>query len=655
MVVILAFYPLRHIGIGLDLWDTGYNYANFTYMGTEHMDSMWLFSTYLSNVLGNLFTKLPGGGTLLGMNFYTGLLVSLLALLGYGFCTRALKIPGGIVFLGEMAAVSLCWCPTALLYNYLTYVLFLAAVILLYYGLSKEKRGLLAAAGVCLGANVLVRFSNLPEAAMIVAVWGYDFICVRKERKERNGEGLRRGAFLRRTSAHTGWCLLGYMAALLALLGYIAARYGLDAYAAGISRLFAMTDNATDYKAASMLMGVIRTYVENLYWLVRFCCVAVGGGLAFALAGWARERLKRSWRILCVLFAGGALLALCLREFIYFRMAGFVRFTALFLVLALFMALAGLISRGAAKLASVLSGVALLLWLYHQKFCSFDFYSYDSILRPGVLFLIYAMLAAAIRVLDSKSTSGERLAGAMLILVILLTSLGSNNGVLPSMNNLFIAAPYALWESWRFLRRGKEIKIAGVTLSFFPVKTVLAAFLLMCAVQFGGFGIQFVFAEATGVQDTSAVVTNNEVLKNIKMSAEKAENMTQISAYVEENGLTGQEVILYGRVPALSFYLQMPSAFNPWSDLASYSSEAMARELAELENETPVIILGNSYALYEEGGEKALHIPEVSEKDRLEILADEKWPLLAEFMCERGYEQTFRNERFAVYRSGKTR
>ena len=44
-VVILVFYPLRHITWGLDLWDTGYNYANFQYMGTKHMDSMWLFST----------------------------------------------------------------------------------------------------------------------------------------------------------------------------------------------------------------------------------------------------------------------------------------------------------------------------------------------------------------------------------------------------------------------------------------------------------------------------------------------------------------------------------------------------------------------------------------------------------------------------------
>ena len=28
-VAVLVLYPLRHIAWGLDLWDTGYGYANF--------------------------------------------------------------------------------------------------------------------------------------------------------------------------------------------------------------------------------------------------------------------------------------------------------------------------------------------------------------------------------------------------------------------------------------------------------------------------------------------------------------------------------------------------------------------------------------------------------------------------------------------------
>lgn len=619
MIVILAFYPLRHISWGLDLWDTGYNYANFTYMGMEHMDSMWLFSTYLSNVVGNLLTKLPGAGSLMGMNFYTGLFVSILALMGYWFCTRQLRMSIWTVFLGEMAAISLCWCPTALLYNYLTYVLFLGAVILLYLGLTGEKKGCLAAAGVCLGANVLVRFPNLSETAMIVAVWAYDVIVWLESRKK---------GFWRRTLEHTGWCLLGYLAALAALFGYIAARYGMSEYVTGISRLFAMTDNATDYKATSMVMGVIGTYVENLYWFLRIGAIVLGGILLFAVSELLEDGLT-----------GLEALADRRKESGHFwkkisAAAGIMR----------------MVVHVAVRIGMLAVSAAMVAWLYYREFCSFSFYSYDSMMRPGILFLMLTMFIALIRIFDGGCAKEEKLISGMLILVILLTSLGSNNGVYPSMNNLFVAAPYTLWESGKLFRYVKEKKIAHVTISAFPAKAVLAAFLLLCAVQFGGFGIRFVFAEATGVQEADAFVTNNPILKNIRMSPDKAECMTELSAYVTENNLQGEEVILYGKVPSLSYYLQMPSAFNPWSDLDSYSRETMEQELLELGEETPVIILGNSYALYEEGGENGLKKAGVSEKEQREILADRKWEMLAEFMEQNGYEQTFRNEKFAVYR-----
>lgn len=260
--LILLLYPLRHIHWGLDLWDTGYNYANFRYMGLEHMDSMWLFSTYLANAVGHFLTLLPGGHTLLFMNLYTGLFTSLLAVLSYQFLTKRAKLPAGIVFVGELAAVSLCFCPTALLYNYLTYVLFLSGVLFLYEGLSQDKSRYLVLAGVMLGTNVFVRFSNLPEAAMIVGVWAYAVIC-RKSRKK--------------VLQETGFCMLGYIGAVLAWLGFLSLRYGLSNYVEGIKRLFAMTETATDYKASSMLYRMFSEYIENLYWVNRILCFAVPG------------------------------------------------------------------------------------------------------------------------------------------------------------------------------------------------------------------------------------------------------------------------------------------------------------------------------------------------------------------------------------------
>lgn len=81
----LIFFAFRKVNKGLDLWDTGYNLANFQWMGTEHMDNMWLFSTYLSNAVGHIFSLLPGGKTLLGMNIYTTGVTVLLMILSSCF------------------------------------------------------------------------------------------------------------------------------------------------------------------------------------------------------------------------------------------------------------------------------------------------------------------------------------------------------------------------------------------------------------------------------------------------------------------------------------------------------------------------------------------------------------------------------------------
>lgn len=611
-IVILAFYPLRHVHWGLDLMDTGYNYANHLYMGTEHMDPMWLFSTWLSNVAGHLLTKLPNGETLVGMNIYTGLLVSLLALAGYWFCTKKLQIRPWIAFLGEMTAISLCWCPTALLYNYLTYVLFLGCFILLYFGLTKDKKEYLIGAGVCLGLNVLVRFSNLPEAAMILAVWVFDFLCAREEKRE---GAVRQEGFWRKTLRHTGWCLLGYLAVLAVLFGYIHIRYGLGEYVKGIARLFAMTDTATDYKASSMVINMLIDYRENLYWVIRMGVFLGAGMVLSVLAGAVSGKT-------------GALLRRC------------------------------------AQAACAIFGAAMAWWLYCRGaagpegqrilFCTLDFCDYSSMRRPAILFLMLALFTAAVRVFHPRSRKEDRLVGGMLILVIFLTAIGSNNRTFSSMNNLFIAAPYTLQACWNFLKGCKDKKIAHVTIPVFPIKCILTVFLLLCGLQFAGFGLKFAFAEAAGVRDISAGVDNNEVLKNVKMSAEKAEWMSSISAWVNENGLQGREVILYGTplslsIPSLSYYLQMPSAFNPWINLTSYSVEAMEEDMRELNGETPVIILENVAALYEEGGEEVLAEAGVSSGVIETVGADIKLQMILNFMGQNHYVQTFRNEKFAVY------
>lgn len=623
-VAILVLYPLRHIAWGLDLWDTGYGYANFEYMGTQHMDPMWLFSTYLTTAIGHFFSLLPGAKTLMGMNFYTGLSISLLAVSGYYFCTRVMKFPPLVVFLGEFSAISFCWCPTGSFYNYVTYVFYLASVICLYLGLTREKKRFLFAAGVSLGCNVLVRFSNLPEAVMIVGVWAYGIICWLEERKditqdallsadERKMQKKTAGAKLRKKLLQdTGMCLAGYLAALLVLFGYIQIRYGMDEYVRGIQRLFSMTEVATDYTAVSMIMGMFDWYLQNLYWEIRMCAfLAVGmmvvGGLELIASYVGKDTVTRALRILE--WAGSAALA-----------------------------------------------AAMVFWLYGQGFCAREYTNYGAVIWPGVTFLTLTLLVTMWRIFTPSAPKEEKLISGLVFLIVLITSLGSNNKLYPSMNNLFLALPYMYWQYWRFCKSTDTRKRKKFPLSAIPAKCLFGGFFLLFFIQVGLFGRNFVFVEGTGAQNINAQVTNNETLKGVWMNEERAGWMQEISEYVNVRGLAGREVLLYGQIPALSYYLQMPAAFNPWPDLDSYQIAQMEEDMHTMQERMdadatyrPVVLLEKKYAVYLEAGEDALEALQPTERERSLIVDNAKLLLIGEFMDAYGYEKTFENEKFVIF------
>ncbi len=77
--ILLFLYPLLWMNQGIDVSDPMYSLTNFRFF--PQMEGSWALATYLANVTGWLLMKLPFGGTLLGMNFYTRLIISAMALL----------------------------------------------------------------------------------------------------------------------------------------------------------------------------------------------------------------------------------------------------------------------------------------------------------------------------------------------------------------------------------------------------------------------------------------------------------------------------------------------------------------------------------------------------------------------------------------------
>ena len=91
------------------------------------------------NLIASTYVEIIRGVPLLVQLFYI-----------YYALGRIIQVPPMV---SAVIAISFCWCPSTILYNYLTYFLFLAGCICLFRGLIWERKGLLIAAGVCLGTE----------------------------------------------------------------------------------------------------------------------------------------------------------------------------------------------------------------------------------------------------------------------------------------------------------------------------------------------------------------------------------------------------------------------------------------------------------------------------------------------------------------------
>lgn len=245
--IILGLMPLVNFNQGVDYIDSMYSPGNFVFF--NQMKGTWVIATFLANAIGHVFTLLPGGGTYIGIRIYTSLVISVIVLISY-FALKT-KIHWYIVAVGETIAICLCWCPTTILYNYLTYLFMTIGLVFLYKGLTEEKKLFLILAGLSLGVNLFVRFPNIVETGFIVAVWVY---------------GILRKKKFTKVLAETLWCMLGYAIGAGLIMGVIVMLYGADAYINMITSLFGMTGDNTSYKPIQMVFAVFRELRIGLKW-----------------------------------------------------------------------------------------------------------------------------------------------------------------------------------------------------------------------------------------------------------------------------------------------------------------------------------------------------------------------------------------------------
>ncbi len=588
LLLCLAIYPLRHAASGLDLWDAGYNCGNFVNPGTDHMSSVWYFSTFLSTGLGHLFTLLPGGRTYMGINIYTGLIISAGVLMSYFFYTRKIGIGKWITAAGLFLMMSLCYSPTPIVYNHLSNVLFTAAVICVYIGLTDSKSYLLVIAGFILGINIFVRFSNLTQAALILAVWMYVVISAEKEKKKE------KGAVLKDCVLYTLKCMSGYIAAVLIMLFIINALYGCSNYFEGIAGLFNMDQDAEYYTFSYMFKDMVRSYLKGIH---RAVYVAV-----FAFAAYLLQYVPSSGKHTSETLTNPD------------DKSGQMR---------------------AGVVIAVVFGMALVAALIHRSLLQFDFHHYAVVYNTAAFLLDIIIIIAVLTMISGKASVADRLLSLAVLLQIILTSVGSNTGISVTMNCMYLSAPYLIWKLYTLFNAVRENRKEKMLAPMIVVYIATFAFILQSIM----FGFTYVYQEGnnTGVRDS--FVSSNKVLKGIRMSSERAELLQDMTDHINENGLTGHEAIVYGFVPAISYYLDMPTVISSWPDLASYSYKDMKEDMERIETEAgkgdreyPVVIIGH---LLETSG--------IAENEG-------KTALIHELIGNNGYVKLHENEVFEIWR-----
>jgi len=596
--VLLFIAPLLQCNIGVDVSDTGYSLGSFIYQGAQMGEDWVRFATYLATQIGSFFARLPYGHTMIGMNLYTGLFISVTALIAYFFLMN--KIPAWIAFAGEILAISLCWCPTVILYNYVTYFLFTLMMVCLYKGMTENKKGWLILAGVAYGANVMTRFPNLTHGALILAVWFGAWLYGRA------GETGTTEASAKETSWQRGiyqtiWCMVGFFMGAGAILLHIAYKYGISSYLDMIHSLFGGNGGVEGHSLGDMVWSVIDAYLVGCKWMAFALAVILGGFVLFRIL---EDRFTMAKK---VLYAG--------------------------VVLVLFR------------------------FYYGRGMFNLRYYAYESMLQWVVLFLIISIVTLFIVVCRKACTPKERIQAFMVLLLILVTPLGSDNYLYQNINNLFLVAPVVLYWIVVFIRTVPEEFIShegkGVVSSY-PVKCMLV--MILCATFFQSicFGSTFVFRDGMLGEKRDTVITGNAVLKGMRTNRTTAESIEGITEYCLEHQLTDRKVILYGTIPAMSCFLEMPSALSTsWADLDSYSYGLMEQDLekvteaiAQNEKDRPVLIFSCAFDAWlteDAEGMKRFNLdPAVYDNDP-------KAALLKGYIQTHEFTETYLNEQFVLY------
>ncbi len=405
----------------------------------------------------------------------------------------------------------------------------------------------------------------------------------------------------------TLWCMLGYFISVGVLLGIILLSYGFHAYGDMISSLFSMTDTAASYQPMEMVLAIVREYVKGLKWPAGMALYGLVMAGAFRIAGSRFLWIKRGITVLGIL--------------------------------------------------------VLFRWYYAKGMFNINYNTYPSIFQWAACFLIVTVCVWVAVLFHSGVAPERKLMCGMLLLVIFITPIGSNNNIFPIINNLFLVAPVSVYNLYHIVKKMQKCPCG------FPIQATLTAMVLAVLVQSIGFGTVFSFRGAREGEKRDTKIEKNGILKGMITNAEKAEAIEELTLYWENRqtetadteSADRERLLLFGHIPGVSYFLDTPCAIpHSWPDLASYACSTFEQDMKGLkgriqnqEENTPVVIVSYGVHAVLTDDAKAMEWYEnhmESGEEPLELmLQSEKLACLKEYLQEFAYRKTFENKRFVVY------
>ncbi|MBP3199023.1 MAG: hypothetical protein J6N21_18765, partial [Butyrivibrio sp.] len=261
-----------------------------------------------------------------------------------------------------------------------------------------------------------------------------------------------------------------------------------------------------------------------------------------------------------------------------------------------------------------------------------NYYYYDSIFQIAMMLVILSLIIAVIGSTGFLNGSRqEQTLSFTIIIIVLITPLGSNNYTFPVLNNLFVVLPLALWLFRRLMQRLGDRSIN------FPWQSMITVVIAITLIQGALFHMNFSFVDGADGAKRDSVSTSVEKIKYMVTTEENVRSLEELNDYLISENKIGSKALLFGQVPGLAYIFDLKPAIDTvWPDLDSYTAERFAERLEEIsESDEPevMIICGKN-------------IPEYSN-------IEAKYDILLDYIANRDYNIDFESDKFIVYTVGK--